>query len=109
MTRKVCLEPGCPTITDQRRCPKHTRANDKARGTRQQRGYDAVHDQLRAAWQRRMDRGEHIQCTSPTCLTPEQAVDPNDWHLGHDEHRQHRGPEHPACNLTAAGRISPNG
>jgi hypothetical protein len=28
---KVCSEPGCPTLTDQRRCPQHTRTTDRAR------------------------------------------------------------------------------
>lgn len=42
---KVCLEPGCPVLTSKSRCPAHTRSHDKARGTRQQRGYDADYEQ----------------------------------------------------------------
>ncbi len=36
---KVCNVPGCPTISDTPRCPAHTKAADKARGTATQRGY----------------------------------------------------------------------
>jgi 5-methylcytosine-specific restriction protein A len=35
-----CAEPGCNAIVPSGRCPAHTRAVDRARGTRQQRGYD---------------------------------------------------------------------
>jgi hypothetical protein len=41
---KVCLEPGCPSLTNTSRCERHTRERDKARGTRQQRGYDAEYE-----------------------------------------------------------------
>ena len=37
---KVCLEPGCPTLTERTRCTEHERAKDKARGTSTERGYD---------------------------------------------------------------------
>ena len=29
-TLSVCLEPGCPTLTDQKRCPPHQRQYDQA-------------------------------------------------------------------------------
>ena len=103
---RVCAEPGCPAIVEQRYCTTHTRDRDKARGSRQARGYDADHDQLRAHWQRRLDAGALIACTSPTCLTPGVPIDRRDWHLGHDDQRRHRSPEHPGCNLSAAGRAS---
>lgn len=52
MAKRVCAEPGCPELVDRGvrdgRCDEHRRAKDKARGTRQQRGYDATHDALRA-------------------------------------------------------------
>lgn len=38
---RVCLETGCPRTTKRTRCDEHERARDKARGTRQERGYDA--------------------------------------------------------------------
>lgn len=49
MAKKVCAEPGCPVLTDTTRCPDHTRARDKARGTRQARGYDAEYDKQKRA------------------------------------------------------------
>lgn len=50
-----------------------------------------------------MDAGHVVHCWR--CLTP---IDPTNWHLGHDDddRRITRGPEHPACNLSAAGRAS---
>ena len=36
---KVCNVPGCPTISHTPRCPEHTKAADKARGSAAQRGY----------------------------------------------------------------------
>lgn len=41
MAMRVCIEPSCPALTSKTRCPTHERAKDKARGTRQARGYDA--------------------------------------------------------------------
>jgi hypothetical protein len=47
---RPCLVSGCPLLTTTGpRCPTHTRQKDQARGTRQQRGYDATHDQARRA------------------------------------------------------------
>lgn len=102
MPKRVCAEPGCPTITDQTRCTSHTRARDKARGTRQERGYNAQHDNLRAAYQQRIDSGEHITCWRPGCWT---VLTGRTWHLGHDDHDRSitRGPECIPCNLKHAG------
>ena len=102
MARKVCAEPGCPVLTDTTRCPTHTRARDKARGTKQARGYGAEHDQLRVAWQRRIDAGEHVTCWRPDCDT---TLHGRAWHLGHDDHDRTvtRGPECIPCNLRHAG------
>jgi hypothetical protein len=98
---RVCAEPGCPTLTSGRRCPIHQAEYERARGTRQQRGYTAGHDALRKAWQRRMDAGETVHCWRCT-----RVIDPNNWHLGHDDHDRtvYRGPECPLCNLQAGGR-----
>ncbi len=46
---RVCSQPGCPELTTTTYCTEHTRARDRARGTRQQRGYDRAHEQRRAA------------------------------------------------------------
>lgn len=111
MALTVCIETGCPNLTDKRRCPAHARAADQARGKRAHgSGTDWQHTKLRRSWQRRMDAGEAVDCWR--CGRP---IDRTDWHLGHDDHdrRQYRGPEHPHCNLSAAGkaahRISPRG
>ena len=96
-----CLD--CPRIGrwTRGRCPDHDRARDRARGTRQERGYDAPHDRLRAHYQRRMDAGETF-----TCARCGQPVDPTDWDLGHTDARTAwTGPEHRSeCNRSAAGR-----
>ena len=106
MVTKVCAEPGCPAIGawTRGRCPDHERARDKARGTRQQRGYDAAHDREAAAWRAKVARGELVTCWR--CGEP--ITDAADCHLGHDDHDRSitRGPEHALCNLSAAGRIS---
>ncbi len=107
MPKRACLGPGhgqrCPVgaLTDQPRCPSCTRTKDRARGTRQQRGYGADHDRLRADYQRRMDEGETFDCWR--CGDP---IDPAHWHLGHDDddRTRYRGPECPPCNLPTAAR-----
>lgn len=43
MRTKVCSTPGCPTPTHKTYCQECERARDKARGTRQERGYGAEH------------------------------------------------------------------
>lgn len=102
---RVCVEVGCPEViptgTRDGRCDDHRRARDRARGTRQERGYDARHDALRADYQRRMNRGETFQCWR--CG---DDIDPEHWHLGHDDHDRstYRGPECPPCNLATSGR-----
>ncbi len=107
MTLKVCAEFGCPRLTETNRCPEHTRDRDRARGTRQQRGYDAEHARRRRYWQARLDAGERIRCANPECKTPSIPVDPAAWHLGHTPDRRNwRGPEHPGCNLAEAGRAA---
>ena len=100
MTRRVCLEPGCPTITDAPRCPVHTRARDKARGTRQARGYDAAHDAERSKWQRIIDAGENVPCAR----CGQHIAGP--WHLDHNNERTgYLGPSCADCNLRAAGKV----
>ena len=98
---RVCAEPGCPTLTTGRYCPECRAKRERARGTRQQRGYDADHDALRKAWQDRMDAGQVV-----TCWRCDRVIDRTDWHLGHDDKDRsiHRGPECQPCNLRAGGR-----
>lgn len=108
MTMKVCAEPGCPTLTHSSRCPTHTRERDRARGSRQQRGYDAHHDRLRAEWAPRVATGR-VRCASPTCRRPDDPlIHPGEpWDLGHTpDRRRYRGPEHEACNRSEGGRAA---
>jgi len=51
MNLRVCLEPGCPTLTRSRRCPRHERTSTRNhRGIpRQQRGYDVGYERTRRA------------------------------------------------------------
>jgi hypothetical protein len=106
VAKRVCAEPGCPTLTTTPRCPIHTRARDRARGTRQARGYDAAHDATRAMWQARIDAGKPITCWRPDCTT---VLTGRAWHLGHDDHDRGitRGPECIPCNLRHAGMSKP--
>jgi len=101
---KVCAEPGCPTLTHTTRCTTHTRAKDKARGTRQQRGYDAAHEAERAKWAPIVATGE-VKCWR--CLVPIAPDQP--WDLGHDDHDRsiYRGPECRRCNRATASRRNP--
>ena len=112
MAKRVCT--GCKVIYDPRttgsragRCPACSRIHDRARGSREERGYGAAHQATRAACQARMDAGEVLACWR--CGEPVTAAD--EWHLGHDDHDRTitRGPEHASCNLSAAGRARARG
>jgi hypothetical protein len=95
---RVCAESGCPELTHTTRCPDHTKAKDKARGTRQQRGYDLAHDHLRARWARKVATGQ------VNCARCSQRISPLEpWDLDHtDDRTAYLGPSHATCNR---GRI----
>lgn len=100
---KVCPKPGCPEIIPRtaRYCAEHDAEYDKARGSRQDRGYDAEHDRLRAEWARRGVVGR----TCPRCGLPILAG--QRWDLGHtDDRKGWTGPEHALCNRSAGGRAA---
>lgn len=102
---RVCSEPGCPEIQQATRCPKHRRAIEKARGSRQQRGYDRNHIRLRRHYVRQLRAGIVLKCWR--CGGP--ITDEADMHVGHDDKDRSiiRGPEHArSCNLHAAGRAA---
>jgi hypothetical protein len=101
---RVCPKPGCPTLLhpNERYCPGHLRDYEQARGTRQARGYDNRHDKLRAQWAPRVATGT-VNCWR--CRQPITAGEP--WDLGHmDDRTGYGGPEHQACNRSAAGRTA---
>lgn len=104
MAKRICAEPGCPELTNTTRCPDHTRQHDRARGTRQQRGYNAAHDATRRASIAKLNAGQTLTCWR--CNGPITTV--ADLHIGHDDHDRSitRGDEHARCNLQAAGRTS---
>jgi hypothetical protein len=69
----------CPLIaTAGRYCPAHAILAEKARGTRQQRGYDAKHDALR---KRLLPRAYGKPC--PLCGKVMDRRDPNGFDLDH--------------------------
>lgn len=94
----------CPRLaTKGPHCDTHAEAAEKARGSRQQRGYDVDYDRERLRIAREMMAGKVFVCWR--CREP---VEPgSDWHLGHDDRRRIKGPEHATCNLTAAKRRTP--
>lgn len=96
MAKRVCGQPGCPTISDGPRCTEHARPNANARG------YDAAHRQERAKWQLIISK------TGWPCSRCEGRIQPNDdWHLDHTDDRDgYLGPSHARCNLSAAGKKS---
>lgn len=101
---KVCAVTGCPTLTTGSRCTVHAREQDRARGTRQQRGYDATHERLRAQWAPKVATGQ-VRCAKPECRRFIHPGEP--WDLGHLPDRTgYRGPEHAHCNRSDGGRAA---
>ena len=101
----ICREPGCPAVATQRgHCTDHAREADRKRGTRQQRGYDAAHEQLRRAFAPKVKAG-HVKCRRcRELIAPDEP-----WDLGHPDAECPRptAPEHrDRCNRAAAGRSS---
>lgn len=104
---RVCSRPGCPELTEGRRCPTHEAEAERRRGTRQQRGYTAEHDRLRANWKPKVERCE-VDCHARVCLMLIRRILPGqEWDLGHtDERTAWTGPEHATCNRSAGGRAA---
>jgi hypothetical protein len=97
----------CPELTDRRYCPGCTAEHERARGTRQARGYDRHHDQLRKHWKPKVEAGL-VDCHAPTCTQPIRRILPGQpWDLGHTTDRSGwRGPEHAPCNRAEGGRAA---
>lgn len=100
---RICAEPGCPAVIYAgSRCTTHTRATDRRRGTRQQRGYDTHHDRLRNQWAPRVATG------TVACARCGQPIRPGQtWALDHSDDRTHYlGPSHTHCNNSAGGKAA---
>lgn len=101
MSLRVCPVPGCPKLTTGGRCQPHAAEQDRARGSRQQRGYGPDHDRLRAQLDPIVQAGQAI------CMRCTQPIPPGPWDLGHtDDRTTWTGPEHPKCNRAAGGRAA---
>jgi len=63
---RTCPRPGCPTLVEAGTgaCAQHQRSDDRARGTRQQRGYGVAHE-------KRFRHG--VLSRDPLCVCIEQA------------------------------------
>jgi hypothetical protein len=93
MARRVCPQPGCPEFQP---CTVHVRPNANARG------YTHQHRKTRAESALQVATGT-VKCWR--CL--ERIESGDEWHLGHDDDRVTRGPEHARrCNLSAAGHAA---
>lgn len=107
MSKRVCSEPGCPELTNGRRCVECARAHDRARGQRQARGYDKRH------YAKRKRLAPLVATGTVRCWRCGEYIQQGQaWDLGHDDHdrSKHRGPEHAGpCNRAAGGRAAHEG
>jgi hypothetical protein len=100
---RVCSQAACPELTTGQKCAVHTRSRDRARGTRQARGYGLAHEALRAQLAPIVARGTELCARCGERITPWQA-----WHLDHTDDRQgYLGPSHASCNTRAARGAGP--
>jgi hypothetical protein len=106
---RVCAEPGCPELSEGRRCTArgHAAEYERRRGTRQQRGYDVDYDRARRRWAPKVAACT-VHCHAPVCIEPSgRLILPHQpWDLGHDGQRNIRGPEHASCNRSAGGKAA---
>lgn len=102
---KVCLD--CRSLyrpgpgARRGRCADCERAKDKARGTREERGYGAEHRATRERWAPLVATG-NVKCWRCGEFIPVGAP----FDLGHDDRdrTKYRGPEHVTCNRATAAR-----
>jgi hypothetical protein len=107
---RVCTQPGCPELVATGRCATCRSQQERQRGTRQQRGYNAEHDRLRARWKPKVDACT-VHCHAQVCAMPTRLILPGQsWDLGHTPDRKSwTGPEHATCNRAAGGRAAHGG
>lgn len=101
-TGSPCSRAGCWQEAGRRGlCDDHRPERERQRGTRQQRQYNAAHDQLRKQWAVKVRAGgvNCARCGEP--IAPDEPFD-----LGHDDHDRSIwvGPEHQRCNRATKGR-----
>jgi hypothetical protein len=75
----------------------------RGRGKFSNHPYGTVHKAERKRFAARMRAGEVFWCWRPTCLTPDEPIDPRCWDLGHVDPELRgqfgtRWPEHRRCN-----------
>jgi hypothetical protein len=102
---RVCPTAGCPELVSSGYCDTCQPARERARGTRQQRGYDARHDRLRRQWAPKVEAGltRCSRCALPILPGAEWALDHTDDRAGY------LGPSHRRCNDSAGGRAAHGG
>lgn len=99
--KRICPKPGCPNVAVGRYCPQHNREYEAKRGTKLERGYDARFREVRR------NAATQVNAGGVNCWRCGQPILPGaPFDLGHDDHDRTiiRGPEHPRCNRSAAGR-----
>lgn len=100
---RICGQRGCPKVVDKRYCAEHAAQHEVRRGSKKDRGYGAHFWAVRRQWVPKVEAGDVNcwRCGKP--IDPQQA-----WHLGHNDDDRDiiEGPEHPRCNLSAAGKAS---
>lgn len=92
----------CGVLTSHRRCPDCSAKQERARGTRQERGYGSEHDALRASWQAVVDAGR-ARCARGGEPIPAGGA----FHLDHNDDRTgYIGVSCPRHNTSAGGVAS---
>lgn len=101
--KRNCPKPNCIRVADGSYCREHNAEHDKKRGTKAARGYGYG---FKA--QRREYAKQHMTQALTCWRCGEQIPIGEPFHLGHDDDDRTiiRGPEHPLCNLEAAGKAS---
>lgn len=99
--KRICPKPGCPKTVNKRYCTEHEQQYERERGTAHQRGYNSAYRVARKKLKPAVEAG------TTQCWRCGNLIHPNtEWHLGHDDNDRSiiRGPEHPHCNTSAAGK-----
>ncbi len=100
--KKICAKPGCPETTAASYCTAHAREVDKARGSRESRGYGYEHRTLRKQFERYVEAGQVY------CARCRELIQPGtQWALDHsDDRASYLGPSHKRCNDSAGGKAA---